>query len=51
LEFLPRRLAVDREIASTSFAAYMRKTQKVKCLWGAITAFSATLSRVSPEFD
>jgi len=43
LEFLPRRFAVDRKIASPGLAANMGETQKVECLGRAITAFCSPL--------
>jgi len=51
LEFLPRRFAVDREIASPGLAADMRKTQEVEGLRRASLSLRSSLLCVASEFD
>ena len=51
VEFLPRRFAVDREIASPGFSTDVGEAQEVEGFGRAIAAFRATLLGVPTELD
>lgn len=51
LEFLPGRLAVDREVASPGLPADVRESQKVECFGRAFSTSRPTFLCVPPKLD